>query len=118
MDYEMPRFERDRIQSPLNRHLASIVLVVYGAVLSYGMYVLSQVLVEVCIAYSRMPQDANRLSALGEVLRTASLQLVLFTAVMLYLTEDIGEIVKLDSVFPHKRTSRYSHEIIIACFYV
>lgn len=104
----------ERINSPLNKTLSSIVPVVYGAVLSYSMYVMSRILLGLFL-----PLKNNGLYGLTDrSMEQGVYALIIFIAIILFMMQDVGSVYKLADVFPYKRTSRYTYEIWVASLYV
>lgn len=105
----------ERIVSVQNASLSNIVPIVYGAVISYSMYVLSKLL-------SDLFSNRSELISLpieSAVKFTNNINsIAIFLCIWLFLIQEIGSIYKLGNIFKYKRTSRYTHEMWIATFYV
>lgn len=103
-----------RLECEQNQYLSSVIPILYGALLSYAMYVFASLLLDLFQYYGTLDLADSGLPRKGislrEFLPTASLFL-LFT---FFVVEDLGEIVKLSQIYPLRRTSRYSHEVVIA----
>lgn len=104
---------RKNLEYPLNAVLDQVPAVVYGAVIAYALYVLARLVVELQAHYRVTDADYPGLS-----LQDAVPAFLVFAVVLIYMFEDIGEVMKIASKFPMRRTSRYYHELVIACFYV
>jgi hypothetical protein len=111
---DLPRPPSQRVESKLNAELAQVIPVVYGALLSYAMYVLAQLITEV----ARYEEASGNGKKVGLSLTDFIPHAVLFFAFVFFLVEDLGEIIKLAKEFPFKRTSRYSHELIVCFFFL
>src|SRR5574340_239626 len=97
-----------------NARLSLMVPVVYGALLSYAMYVIA----ETFVRYRGIaPESAFQVSELidGE---GATQRLLVFVAMLAFLVKDVGEVIKLDATFPLMKTHRYSLELVIALCYL
>jgi hypothetical protein len=104
-----------RIDSPLNEKLFELIPVVYGAVLSYSLYVLAQIIIKLLNTALVVSITADELIKLvNEFIN----KFVVFSAIILFMMKDVGEIVKLSKDYPYTRSSRFIMEIIIACFYL
>ena len=99
-----------RIVSPLNDSLSSIIPVLYGAVLSYALYIAAQLIVD----FIQHNSDTNK----GIALHEFGISIITFAVVICFLMQDFGGITKIQKVYPYRRTSRYTHEILIAFFYL
>lgn len=95
------------IEHDFNRHLFSVILILYGAVLSYAMYA-------VAIYLTTFPAFLSTANSINDICGYFKI-LIMFFCFLSLIVEDLGEIVKLDQAFPFKRTTRYVHEFII-CF--
>lgn len=101
----------ERIEDSTNGNLFPLVSVIYGAVFSYAMYIFSSMIIS---AYNEWV-----VSDLSSIYNSKSLkEIVLFLMFMIYMIEDVGSIMKLGNLYPFKRTSRYTFEILIALFYI
>jgi len=90
-----------------NKELSTYIPVIYGAVLSYGFYVLA-----VCFNdfHKTIKEDHFDTSALF----IYALQIGLFFITTLYLLIDLGGMVKVSRLFPYQLHSRFIHDVIIA----
>ena len=98
------------VEHPFNQHLFSIILVVYGAVLSLAMYVIASYIA----TFSHHVHEAKTLLDILDFFKL----LVLYVLFLLWVVEDLASIIKYDKAFPFKRASRYGHEIVISFFYL
>ena len=106
---------KHRIESALNSRLSEVIPHVYGAVFAYAMYVLARLVIEVATFYGTTGSTS---SAAGLGLWDFLRRLTLFSCIVLFMVEDVGEIIKYQSLFPMRRSTRYSHELFIASFYL
>lgn len=104
-----------------------MIPVIYGAIFSYAFYILTTIgagyyealFVREELSGMTFFQIINPFDAIGSgILRQLSIFLILYSFILKYMVEDIGSIIKLEKLFPFKRTSRYTHEIIIGLFYI
>jgi len=103
-----------RLESDLNAELASIIPIVYGALLSYAMYILARLTIEFVQFLTATSWKGNIGTAFSNFLSTVALYLCM----AFFVAEDLGEVIKLAKVYPFRRTSRYSHELIIAFWFI
>jgi hypothetical protein len=91
-----------------NSNLFQLIPVIYGAVFSYAMYVLSIVVIR---AFNNW--TTNKIFD-----HKYLYEIILFVAFTLYMIEDVGSVIKLGYKYPFKKTSRYTFEIFIALLYI
>jgi hypothetical protein len=106
---------QNRIETPLNQRLGEVIPLLYDAVLAYGMFVLAQLFIRLQAGFRPTDGHPNPQSIPPA---DFALALVLFCAVIAFLAQDIAEVVKFAVVCPMRRTSRFSHELIIASLYL
>lgn len=104
----------DRIESRLNKILSNIIPIVYGAVISYSMYVFSRILIGLLLLAKKSQTNEIPFNEYEPYIYS----FVIFICIWLFLIQEIGSIYKLSEVFPYKRTSRYTYEMWIATLYV
>lgn len=92
--------------------LSRIVPVIYGAVLSYTMYVLAQ-LVNRYLIFLADPTE-NMSHHYHEYL----MPIILYILFTMFMVVDVGSVIRYGDIFPYKSSGRYIYEVIIACFYV
>lgn len=93
----------------LNNELANIIPVVYGALLSYAMYIFAQMV----ISFSSDFQKAENYQLKFNYVQEFGLLSLLYLPIFLFLVEDMGEIVKIGKSFPFRKPSRYASEIMV-----
>jgi hypothetical protein len=104
---------KERIVSPLNKALSGLVPMIYGAVFSYALFIIATIVLEF---YEVIHANQGAISYAD--LSNYSMRVLLFIFIFAYMVEDVGAIIKLANYFPYLRSSRYTHEVIIAAFYV
>lgn len=104
----------ERLENDLNKSLASVVPIIYGAVFAYSMVVLS----DITIHHFSIPFQRN--SAVSDLIprRDYLKMLLVYSLITIYMIDDIGCIIKIESEYPYKRTSRYTMEYFIALLYI
>jgi hypothetical protein len=104
-----------------NSNLAMLIPVIYGAVFSYSMYILSQIFVHHFTVPIPKPNPSNPEVAQELALissRDFVKMVISYCLITIYMIEDIGSIIKLEFDYPYKSTSRYTYEFVIASLYI
>src|SRR5713101_3630581 len=112
-DVQSPNASTTTLEDTVHACLSQIVPVVYGAVLSYAMYSVAEMALRI-----RRLSPAHTFAE-GELINPweGVQRLIIFVLVMAYVIDDVGEILRLDTAYKFRRSTRFSHEIWIALFY-
>ena len=119
----------ERIETEKNQALSKLIPVIYGAIFSYALYILAKTIDKYwkVIVLQNQQNDiaitwqafTNAITNLGApVLTELSVFILLYITIMIYMIEDVGGIIKLEDNWPFKRTSRYTHEILLGTSYI
>lgn len=119
----------DRIETDLNNSLSKLIPVIYGAIFSYALFILAKSIEKYWDIIVLQNQINNIkvtwgtfISAVNElgvpILNEISIFTVTYIAIVIYMIEDVGGIIKLENKWPFKRTSRYTHEILLGTTYI
>ncbi len=107
----------ERVESPMNIHLAQLVPVIYGAVFSYTMYVFSKLGVELFEAYAKREENSVG-NTIVPAIDVCWKSIIAYFVITLYMIGDVGAVMKINGKYRYKRTSRYTQEYFVALGYI
>lgn len=84
----------------------------YAIIISYALFVMAEVVLEV-----KPFVVANSIPSGELTISDASMRLLIMVLMLWFVVEDVGDLMKIDAVYPFRRTARFKLEVVIVLFY-